>query len=247
MSPQWIKGQKTQRMTTGLPDIKPKIFFAIDFDGTVAPDDITDAVIRRFAGYGWQVAEELWVHGLIGSRACLERQISLIDAPLSELLTYIDSFSLDQHFPEFVHYLENNKIPFAIISDGFRIFTERLLKKSGLERIPVYANELKELRKGLRPLFPHAQSSCQSGTCKCMVSRRLGKGLPVILIGDGRSDFGLADMAAHVFSKGRLSVYCEQSRLPYTPFDDFKDIKNIMIEMPDLIFQCATNNISLRI
>ena len=220
-----------------LPEMKSDFFVAIDFDGTVTPVDITDAVIKEFAGNGWEEAEELWENGLIGSRECLERQISLIDAPLDGLLHYIDCFSIDRLFPEFIGYLKDSHIPFAIISDGFRVFAERLLKNSGLDDMPVYANALEEINGRLKTLYPNANEYCYSGTCKCMVAKYLGKGLPVVLIGDGRSDFGLAEKAAHVFSKGKLSVFCESKGISYTPFNNFRDIKELLKEIPNLISQ----------
>lgn len=226
-----------QRKEINLTEMKPEFFVAIDFDGTVTPVDITDAVIKKFAGPGWEEAEEQWENGLIGSRECLERQICLIDAPVDRLLQYIDGFSIDRHFTEFIGYLKCCNIPFAIISDGFRVFAERLLKNSGLESTYIYANELIEINGRLRALFPNSNEYCYSGTCKCVVARYLSKGLPIMLIGDGRSDFGLAGKAAHVFSKGKLSVFCESRGISYTPFNNFMDMKIILKDMSSLISQ----------
>lgn len=216
-----------------------EVFLAIDFDGTVSPVDITDAVIKKFASAGWEDAESLWEYGLIGSRECLQQQISLIDAPLMELLKYVDSFSIDKHFSAFVNYLRADNIPFAIISDGFRVFAERLLRNAGLENLPVYANELIESNGKLKISFPNASGHCLSGTCKCAVAENLGEGLPIILIGDGRSDFGLAEKAVHVISKGSLSMYCEERGVVYTPFDGFMGMETRLSAALDLIPQHA--------
>lgn len=216
-----------------------EFFVAIDFDGTVSPVDITDAVIKKFAPAGWEDAERLWDYGFIGSRECLQQQMSLIEAPLPELLNYVDNFSIDKHFPEFVDYLRAENIPFAIISDGFRIFAERLLKNAGLENLPVYANKLGESNGRLKISFPNSNEHCLSGTCKCAVAENLGEGLPVILIGDGRSDFGLAEKATHVISKGTLSMYCEEMGIAYTPFDSFTDMKSRVTATLTLISQLA--------
>lgn len=212
---------------------------AIDFDGTVSPVDITDAVIKKFASAGWEDAENLWEYGLIGSRECLQQQISLIDAPLIELFKYVDSFSIDKHFSAFVNYLRADNIPFAIISDGFRVFAERLLRNAGLENLPVYANELIESNGKLKISFPNVSEHCLSGLCKCAVAETLGEGLPIILIGDGRSDFGLAEKAVHVISKGSLSMYCEERGVVYTPFDGFMGMETRLSAALDLIPQHA--------
>lgn len=43
-------------------------FLAVDFDGTVAQFDVTDAVLEEFAGNEWLTIEKLWDEGRIGSQ-----------------------------------------------------------------------------------------------------------------------------------------------------------------------------------
>jgi len=118
-----------------------KFFVSIDFDGTIANFDITDLVIQKFAKDGWQEAEELWEKGIIGSKECLTIQISLIEEKLEYILDYLKNFSIDETFIEFTDFLKKNNIPFAIVSDGFKIFIKEMLKNAGLKDIPIYANE----------------------------------------------------------------------------------------------------------
>lgn len=200
-------------------------FVAIDFDGTVTDVDITDAVISEFAAPEWKISEELWECGIIGSQECLETQMSLIDASQGELLAYIEQFSIKASFSDFTAFLKGRKIPFAIISDGFRPFIERLLNKAGLKDIPVYANNLFNKAGKTATAFPYATPDCPSATCKCMVSERLGKSRPVILVGDGRSDFCIAEKAAFVFSKGRLTEYCIDRGIPHQQFSGFREVE----------------------
>lgn len=211
--------------------MNPGFFVSIDFDGTIATHDITDEVIKKFAKPGWEEAEELWEKGLIGSRECLERQMSLIDASLDEVLDYVDNFSIDRYFTEFTNYLTHCNIPFAIISDGFHIFVKRLLENEGIKNVPVYANELVEENGKLKTVFPFSNKYCLSGTCKCAISEQFSNDIPVILIGDGKSDFCIADKADYVFSKGKLSAYCKIKNIPYHPFDNFKDLKRNIIKL----------------
>jgi hypothetical protein len=51
-----------------------------DFDGTISVEDITDALLVRFAKPGWEDIEQAWKRGEIGSRECMARQIALLDA-----------------------------------------------------------------------------------------------------------------------------------------------------------------------
>jgi len=209
--------------------MKPHFFVAIDFDGTIVAQDVTDSVIQRFSRPGWEIAERLWAEGKIGSRECLSTQISLLSASIDEILNYIDVLQIDPSFPAFVNFLRTASIPFAIISDGFQEFIKRVLANSNIDEFPlIIANRLQETQTGLEAIFPYAEEPCSAGTCKCAAASKIGGGLPVVLIGDGRSDFCLARNAACVLSKGKLSAFCAENAIPGQPFKDFSDAASII-------------------
>lgn len=203
-------------------------YIAIDFDGTIVDKDITDEVIKRFARPGWEAYEEEWEKGVIGSRECLELQMSLIDASLEEVVEFAGGFKADATFPDFIGFLRRNNIPHGVISDGFREFSAMILGNAGLHDVPIFANRLKSDGGRLKAVFPHSQWNCPSGTCKCAAAADAGDGTPVILVGDGRSDFGLAGKAAFVFAKRKLIGYCAENNIAYAPFSDFGEIKTRM-------------------
>ena len=207
--------------------MKDRLFVTLDFDGTITAEDITDAVIETFARPGWEKYEALWKEGLIGSRECLENQMALIDSPLDSVLEHVDRFTIDKAFNDFLTLLKQFHIPFAIVSDGFRIFIERLLRNTGLEGLPVYANQLKEENGKLDVIYPHSFEGCSSGLCKCEVTRKISGGRSIIHIGDGMSDFCVSKKAAYAFAKEKLAGFCKNNGIPYVHFRDFKDIENI--------------------
>jgi len=221
-------------------------FVAIDFDGTIIEQDITDAVIQKFAKPGWEIPERLWETGGMGSRECLEIQMSLINEPLENILDYIDRFSIDAKFAGFISLLTEVGVSFAIVSDGFRIFVERLLRNAGFSELPpVYANDFLKKRFGLKAVFPNTERQCLSGTCKCSVVENSSEGRPIILIGDGRSDFCLARKAEYVFSKGRLSEFCSDNGLRYKAFEDFSDVAQYIQEIIEIVpVSCKTRIIN---
>lgn len=209
--------------------MKQNCFVSIDFDGTIVERDITDAVIQEFARPGWEIAERLWEEGEIGSRECLTMQMALVDRPLQTICSFIDHFSIDPSFSGFLSKLDAAGIPCAIISDGFRFFIERLLKNAGLDVLPpIFANDLVESDSGLKAVFPYASRHCASGVCKCTAAHSLCGERRVVLIGDGRSDFCLAEKADYVFSKGRLSAFCAERGLPNTAFQRFSDVSSLL-------------------
>lgn len=209
----------------------PDLFITIDFDGTVSQTDVTDAIIREFAQDGWQEAEALWERGEIGSRECLAFQMSLVQAPLKNILDYAKNIPIDPYFADFVGFLRQYSIPFSIISDGFLPIIHAILHFNGLHSLPVYAGDLVFDIKGLHTIFPNAAESCSSGTCKCRIAERLSGGASLIHIGDGRSDFCLAKKAHQVFCKGRLLEFCTQHTIRHIGFDNFNDIERGMKTM----------------
>lgn len=200
------------------------LFLIIDFDGTVAQTDVTDEVLSRFADAEWRDIEDIWLKGRIGSRECLARQMALVDASADTLLEFVDTLAIDRHFRSFVQFVHLHRIPAAIVSDGFSLFIERLVGNAGIAGIPVFANRLTRQNGVWRAVFPHSREACRSGTCKCAVADALAGKTPVMLIGDGRSDYCLAAKADFVLAKGNLATYCRTRGITHTEFSDFGDI-----------------------
>lgn len=208
--------------------MQTNLYVSIDFDGTITDTDITDAVIQRFARPGWEEAERLWEDGLIGSRECLEAQFSLIDASLDNILKYVDTYSIDRDFKGFLGFLRDTGIPHGIISDGFQVVIERMLNRAGMSHVPVYANRLIEEGGELKTSFPYHNKNCASGVCKCEVAKTLSSDSPVIHIGDGRSDFCIAEAANLVYSKSKLTAFCREKAIRHIEFANFRDIETSM-------------------
>ncbi|HEX7136815.1 MAG TPA: MtnX-like HAD-IB family phosphatase [Vicinamibacterales bacterium] len=202
------------------------MLFVIDFDGTVAPTDTVDALLDRFANPEWQRIEECWVRGEIDSRQCMAAQIALVSGDEVALKGFLHSVEIDPSFASFVDYVKDFA-DLAVISDGLDYPIRHALSGLGVP-IPVYANRMAFRRGGLDISFPHFDSACAvgSGVCKCAAARSLdaGRGLPVILIGDGRSDLCVARAADHVFAKGTLLRFCEAQNINHSPFETFADV-----------------------
>ncbi|MDU2065907.1 MAG: MtnX-like HAD-IB family phosphatase [Sporomusaceae bacterium] len=200
-------------------------FLAIDFDGTIADRDVTDAVLEQFAEPEWEFIEKQWEAGIFGSQECLRRQMALVKRPLTELLEFVSTISIDPSFRAFVQFAQREKIPMAIISDGFEVFIQRILEQNGLQGLAVYANTLKEHEGAFMTSYPHNSPHCPSGTCKCQTAEVISGGLPVYLIGDGRSDFCLAKQADFVYAKAKLVDFCEEEGLDYCVYRSFQEIQ----------------------
>jgi 2-hydroxy-3-keto-5-methylthiopentenyl-1-phosphate phosphatase len=152
----------------------------------------------------------------------MERQVALLRLTPEELDDFLAGVKIDPAFPAFVRMCEANGARVSVVSDGLDRCVATVLRNAGLD-LPYFANRLEwrgEDRWQLR--FPHARHGCRvlMGNCKC--SHAAGPATTVrIMVGDGRSDFCIAESAHFVLAKGRLAEHCREQDLPFAAFDHF--------------------------
>jgi 2-hydroxy-3-keto-5-methylthiopentenyl-1-phosphate phosphatase len=207
------------------------MIFVVDFDGTIAPEDTVDALLGQLADPSWKEIEEQWISGRLNSRECMEAQLALVSAERVTLEAFFRSVVIDPSFGSFVRYAQSFA-DVAVVSDGLDYPIRVALQRHRVPPMPVFANRMEFREHGLGITFPHADADCgpRSGVCKCSVARSLnaGRSVPVILIGDGRSDLCLAKVADHVFAKGSLLQYCRSEGITHTPFDSFENVLTVI-------------------
>jgi len=203
-----------------------------DFDGTIVENDVTDCLLERFAGDSWRALERDWEQGLIGARECMQGQIALMQAAPAALGQAVAAMTVDPGFPGFVALADRLDIPLVIVSDGLDRVIRDVLRRSRLPGIETMSSRLEFRGDGSWRLdFPYAEKDCLSMacTCKCAVARRDGR--RTLLIGDGRSDFCVADAADFVFAKHKLLSYCEATQIPHAAFADFTDAQRLLTRL----------------
>jgi len=224
-------------MNTSRSSAGPIVF--CDFDGTITELDVTDGILTRFADPAWTTVEQQWVRGEIGSRQCLERQMSLVKASVKDLNALIDSVRLDPHFAAFYRLLRKSAVPFYVLSDGFDYIIRRVLRRAGRtgpldNGSHLFASSLRIDAGRLLTSFPHPSAACEHGcaTCKPAVMRKLrGRHSPSIFIGDGLSDRFAVEESDLVFAKKRLLEYCRDEGIVCVPFDTFADIAKALTSL----------------
>jgi 2-hydroxy-3-keto-5-methylthiopentenyl-1-phosphate phosphatase len=199
-----------------------------DFDGTISIQDATDFILARFADPEWQDIEEHWKQGAIGSAQCMQRQVALIRASRRQLDAALDEIEIDPSFPAFASYCRSQGIPLTVISDGVDYFIHRILARHRLPPLPVIANQLTihghNGDKRYRLALPSSQATCESaaGMCKCnCLDAATGKR---VYVGDGRSDFCVANKPELVFAKGSLAEFCARRSIAFLPYRQFDDV-----------------------
>jgi 2-hydroxy-3-keto-5-methylthiopentenyl-1-phosphate phosphatase len=98
--------------------------------------------------------------------------------------------------------------------------------------MPIYANKLHFKPNGVSISYPFRNPDCKAGNgvCKCKIAEELSAnvGGPVILVGDGKSDYCLAKHADIVFAKGKLITHCEQENIPFHRFQTFAEVLKLV-------------------
>ncbi|MGI6226535.1 MAG: MtnX-like HAD-IB family phosphatase [Peptococcales bacterium] len=204
-----------------------KVIF-VDFDGTITKVDTCQKMVEAFAREGWIELNKLWEEKKLSTRECANRTFQLFDANLEELEKLIETIEIDTYFPEFASMCQTWGYPIYILSDGYDLIIEKVLKKYNIN-IPYYANKL--LYDGQFSIeCPHHNPDCGiCGTCKSTLMEKLRKNArQTVYIGDGYSDTCPASKADIVFAKGTLYKYCQEKGIKATHFDNFGDILRLV-------------------
>jgi 2,3-diketo-5-methylthio-1-phosphopentane phosphatase len=195
-----------------------------DFDGTIALDDTTDTLLERFGRPGWERLESDWRAGRIGSHDCMAGQVALLDMSGADLDAHLAERDIDPAFAEFVRVAHAGGTRIEVLSDGLDHAIRTILGRHGLDWLPITSNRLEPAgERSWRLEFPHASPACRvaSGTCKCVRARATRK--RVLLIGDGGSDFCVAETVDFVFAKSRLIDHCAARGIAHAPIGGFAD------------------------
>ncbi len=219
-----LTDSQTNRSRSALP---VEVF--VDFDGTIAPDDPTDSLFARFADPYWMEIEAEWQQGLITSSEAMARQVGLIRATPEDISRFLADMRIDPDFPEFVDLCRSYGARVTVVSDGMDLLVGTVLAAAGFD-LPFYANKLEWLggdRWALR--FPYMRSDCRMrmGNCKCAHASFMSLGANV-MVGDGRSDFCIAERCDLVLAKGRLVAHCRQNGLGHVAIGGFAEANTAM-------------------
>lgn len=212
------------------------MIFAIDFDGTLSMQDTVDGLLEQFADPRWESIEADWLEGRIDAQTCMKSQLQLVCADQLTLEKYFRQIALDPSFHEFWRHVRQFA-HVAVVSDGLDHAVQTALRHNGLGALPVFSNRLRFVGENRIDLeFPLRSASCAggNGVCKCAVARGLQAthGGPIVLVGDGKSDACLAAEADVVFAKGSLVRHCEAKGIPFSPFETFADVLQIVQTWP---------------
>ena len=196
----------------------------VDFDGTIAPAEPTDQLFERFADPAWRSIDEAWQKGQLTSWEAMAQNVALLRASPQQVTEFLGRIPVDPDFPAFVELCRDNGASITVVSDGLDLVLRSVLGAAGID-LPCFANQL-VWQGGDRwtARFPHRRADCrmQMGNCKCTHRRRVLTGVNV-MVGDGRSDFCIAERCQLVIAKSSLLRRCREQQLPHVAMRDFRD------------------------
>lgn len=207
------------------------MLFVIDFDGTLSVGDTVDAMLERFADDKWKDLESDWLKGEITAIDCMKQQLDLVEVDQVTLEKFFRSIQLDASFIPFHKYI-SQFAKVAIVSDGLDHAIDVATHNAAIPNMPIYANKLHFKPNGVSISYPFRNPDCKAGNgvCKCQIAEQLSEdvGGPVVLVGDGKSDYCLAKHADIVFAKGKLIKHCEQENIPFRRFQTFAEVLEVV-------------------
>jgi 2-hydroxy-3-keto-5-methylthiopentenyl-1-phosphate phosphatase len=142
---------------------------------------------------------------------------------------FIRSVEIDPGFRCFVDAFRRLGHSLFVVSDGLDRTIRSVFDRGGID-VPYFANHL-QWRGGdrWRLAFPHAKSACAAlaGNCKCTFADGWPRELNIV-VGDGRSDFCLAERADLVLARGALLEHCRSTDLLHFGFADFDEATELL-------------------
>ena len=205
---------------------EPPLAILVDYDGTIALTDVSDAVMAAHVPAIWETEAAAYDAGLMGSRRLMEIEMGLVDAPTEALLATAAEQPHDPGFVPFVRRARQAGIAIEVVSDGFGFFIEPALRALGVGDMPVVTARTTLANRRASIAFPNGHPTCLvCGTCKRnRVLAHQAAGRAVVFIGDGESDRYAAGYADVVWAKRALVRICLEAGWAFRRWTEFAEI-----------------------
>jgi len=201
-----------------------------DFDGTVTLQDVGNELfkgVENFEGMNKMFKDgELTIYEY-WHKLCYNLPKSVT---IEDIREHSKNFEIDAYFKEFVNFCNLNGLKLYIVSDGFDVYIEEILRTNGIN-LPISSNKLIDKGEFLAPRFENASESCKCYSANCKRNFVLNKSddnTLKVYIGDGYSDFCGATHCDIIFAKKYLATYCNENNLPHYTYKTFFDVKRIL-------------------
>lgn len=207
-----------------------KMAIFCDFDGTITEKDNIIAIMKQFAPEGWEQVKDEILTEQMSIREGVGKLFSLLPSNQKQDITEFvrKQATIRSGFPEFVQYVQHNRIPLYIVSGGIDFFVEPILAEFGPFN-GLYCNSANFDDETIDIRWPHScDPECDNdcGCCKPSVIRslKLDDDVYRIVIGDSVTDLQAARQADFVFARELLLEKASEYGLDHQAYETFFDI-----------------------
>ncbi|MBI2907812.1 MAG: MtnX-like HAD-IB family phosphatase [Chloroflexi bacterium] len=207
-----------------------------DFDGTILTENLGDNLLQAYAGEVWKRFSAEYKAGNIRLEDYNRGAFSQVREGKEELLRYISGHAvMRRHFPELVEHCRENGLEFVIVSNGLDFYIQACLENFGLKGVPFHSGQADFTPSGIRVTYPYPDSmdEAQTGFKAAYAELFRKRGHRIIYLGDGLSDRAPASRAHYTFARGSLLEHCRSNGLPHSPFEDFREVVEVLKKMND--------------
>lgn len=201
-----------------------------DFDGTVTLQDVGNELFKDVENF--EGMNKMFIDGELTIYEYWHKLC--YNLPKSTTIDVIreqsKKFEIDAYFKSFVDFCAKKSIKLYIVSDGFDIYIEEILRTNNIN-LPISSNKLTDTGTHLAPCFENASESCKCYSANCkrnFVLNKSDEDTLKIYIGDGYSDFCGAAHCDIIFAKKYLATYCNENNIPHYTYKTFFDVKQIL-------------------
>lgn len=204
-----------------------------DFDGTITQKDLVVA-LTTWAHPPNQALVEAINRQEVGLKEGLDRLFAQLPSHRKEEYRHFlaRTAMLRPGFSRALAWMKFHNVPFYVASNGLDFIVEPLL--DGLVPLDhIFSNQAVFSRSFItinwaRPCQPPCVGGC--GLCKTSVIEDLRRKhqAPVVLVGDGVTDWPASAHADYVIARSRLADLLTRDGRPYQPFDSFDDVIQII-------------------
>lgn len=208
----------------------------IDFDGTITSRDIGEHMFLEFGDpeESRRIIKK-WIDGKLTSKQVWINLCETVkNFDKEKFDDFLTEFEIDHYFKDFIEYTRLNSFDVSVLSDGLDYYINKISEREGFSDLNIYSNKLTfDDNNNLIPEFPYTDEEClQCANCKRNHILNSSSDEDItIYIGDGWSDTCAAEHCDFIFAKKSLLKYCESKGLPYFPFKNFNDVKNIIEQL----------------
>ncbi|MBD1857200.1 HAD-IB family phosphatase [Leptolyngbya sp. FACHB-1624] len=194
-----------------------------DFDGTITVEETFVAMLKRFAPEAAaQVLPEIYSKRVTLRQGVRQMVEAIPSSSYSDIIEFTRPKAIRPGFVELLDFLEQESIPFIVISGGFRGMVEAVLEPFLDRIVAIHAMDIDTTDDYLQLNSPY-----ESGTeivAKAEIMATYGAD-ETIAIGDSVTDWNLAMAASLVFARPPLTQYLEEQKKPYLAWEDFFEVR----------------------